>query len=55
MDDDGIADVLKLLTNLTKDENVFVVSHKMKGNNWQDSFGRVLSFKKSRNFTKLVA
>ncbi|HYT44700.1 MAG TPA: AAA family ATPase [Methylomirabilota bacterium] len=53
LDDEGTEEILKLLTNLTKDENVFVISPKPK-NLPQEFFGRILSFKKSRNFARLV-
>ena len=51
LDEDGLDDVLKLLTNLTVGENVYVISHK--GDRLVDRFDRTLVFEKTANFSKV--
>ena len=53
LDNDGLDDVLKLLQNITSDENIFIISHKT--DQLADKFSRVLHFEKYRNFSRMAA
>jgi len=53
LDSGGTEELMKILTDLTKDTNTFIISHK--GDQLFDRFERVLKFEKVRNFSKLAA
>lgn len=52
LDVTGVEDMLKLLNNLTDDENVFIISHRE--DQISDKFNRVIRFAKSGNFSEIV-
>lgn len=52
MDSDGLEDMLKLINNLTSNENVFIISHKE--DQLGDKFTRVIKFHKVSNFSKMI-
>jgi DNA repair exonuclease SbcCD ATPase subunit len=52
LDVEGTETFMKILRPITTDRNVFVISHKW---NFQDKFDKVLEFKKTKNFSRLVA
>lgn len=49
LDSNGTEEFLKLLNNLTKDTNTFIISHKT--DQLYDKFERVIKFKKHKNFS----
>ena len=49
LDSNGTDEFLKLLNNLTKDTNTFIISHKT--DQLYDKFERVIKFKKIKNFS----
>jgi energy-coupling factor transporter ATP-binding protein EcfA2 len=49
LDSNGTDEFLKLLNNLTKDTNTFIISHKT--DQLYDKFERVIKFKKVKNFS----
>jgi DNA repair exonuclease SbcCD ATPase subunit len=53
LDTEGLDDTLKLISNLTSGENVFVISHKI--DQLSDKFSRVIHFEKVRNFSRMAA
>ncbi len=53
LDQEGLDDAMKLISNLTNGENIFVISHKI--DQLGDRFSRVIRFQKERNFSKMVA
>lgn len=53
LDNDGLDDVLKLLQNITSDENIFIISHKT--DQMADKFSRIIHFEKYRNFSRMAA
>jgi DNA repair exonuclease SbcCD ATPase subunit len=52
LDADGIEEFLKILTNLTGDTNVFIISHKQ--DQMGDKFDQTLAFQKVKNFSQMV-
>jgi len=53
LDSSGCEEFLKLLEELGKDTNVFVVSHR--GDILQDKFRSIIRFEKHKNFSRMVA
>lgn len=53
LDNSGTEEFLKILNSLTKDTNVFVISHK--GDSLYDKFHKVIKFEKHKNFSKIAA
>jgi len=53
LDSNGCDEFLKLLDELGKDTNVFVISHK--GDVLQDKFRSVIKFEKHKNFSRMAA
>lgn len=53
LDNNGCDEFLKLLNELGKDTNVFVISHK--GDVLQDKFRSVIRFEKHKNFSRIAA
>jgi DNA repair exonuclease SbcCD ATPase subunit len=53
LDMDGLDNILRLLSNLTSNENVFIISHKT--DQLADKFSRVLYFEKTKNFSRIAA
>ena len=53
LDSNGCDEFLKLLNDLGKDTNVFVISHK--GDILQDKFRSVIRFEKVKNFSRIAA
>ena len=53
LDTNGCDEFLKLLNELGKDTNVFVISHK--GDVLQDKFRSVIRFEKHKNFSRIAA
>ena len=53
LDSNGCDEFLKLLDDLGKDTNVFVISHK--GDILQDKFRSVVKFEKVKNFSRIAA
>jgi DNA repair exonuclease SbcCD ATPase subunit/intein/homing endonuclease len=51
MDADGIDSYLNILKRLTKDENVFIISHNEKN---KDRIENIIEFKKEKGFSKIV-
>lgn len=52
LDVNGVDELTKLLTNVTKDTNTFIISHKTDA--MIDKFDKVYRFQKIKNFSKLV-
>lgn len=52
LDPEGLEEVMKLLNNLTSNENVFIISHKE--DQLLDKFDRVIKFEKIRNFSRII-
>lgn len=52
LDGAGVEEMLKLLNNLTDEENVFIISHRE--DQISDKFNRVIRFAKSGNFSEIV-
>jgi energy-coupling factor transporter ATP-binding protein EcfA2 len=53
LDVDGVENLLKILSTLTDDTNVFVISHK--GDILDGKFRSKIEFVKDKNFSKMVA
>ena len=53
LDHEGVDNLLKILTTLGDDTNIFVISHK--GEVLDGKFNTKLEFKKDKNFSKMVA
>ena len=53
LDSNGCDEFLKLLNELGKETNVFVISHK--GDVLQDKFRSVIKFEKHKNFSRIAA
>jgi energy-coupling factor transporter ATP-binding protein EcfA2 len=51
LDAPGTEEFLKILNNLTKDTNTFVISHK--GDQLVDKFANVIKFEKHNNFSRI--
>lgn len=52
LDHTGTDDLLKLINNLTSNENIIMISHKE--DQISEKFSRVLKFEKNKNFSQLV-
>jgi DNA repair exonuclease SbcCD ATPase subunit len=52
MDHDGTDEFVKIMSNLDKDTNVFVISHKTDA--MIDKFKKVITFEKVRGFTRMI-
>lgn len=53
LDSTGTEDFIKILNGLTKDNNTFIISHKVDA--LVDKFDHVIRFNKSRNFSSIAA
>jgi energy-coupling factor transporter ATP-binding protein EcfA2 len=53
LDSNGTEEFMKILIQLTKDTNTFIISHKT--DQLYDKFERVIKFEKHKNFSKVVA
>jgi len=51
LDSDGTEDFLKILNSLSRDINVFIISHK--GDVLNDKFTNVIKFEKQKNFSRI--
>lgn len=51
LDAEGMEEFLKVLNTVSPDTNIFIISHKF---NLHDKFDRVLEFKKTKNFSRIV-
>jgi DNA repair exonuclease SbcCD ATPase subunit len=51
LDNNGASELLEILTNLTADSNVFIISHKSDG--LYDKFHSVIKFEKHGNFSRI--
>jgi len=52
LDNEGTEDLLKILTSLGKDTNIFVISHK--GEILMDKFRSIIKFDKVKNFSRIL-
>lgn len=52
LDDAGTEEFLRIIKDLTKDSNVFIISHK--GDQLHDKFDRVLRFEKVKGFSRMI-
>lgn len=52
LDSSGTEEFMKILTNLTKDTNTFIISHKT--DQLWDKFERVIKFEKHKNFSRIA-
>ena len=52
LDNEGTDEFLKILNQLTKDNNTFIISHK--GDQLFDKFPNVIKFEKIKNFSRVV-
>ena len=52
LDNEGTDEFLKILNQLTKDNNTFIISHK--GDQLADKFPNVIKFEKIKNFSRVV-
>ena len=53
LDADGIEEFLKIISNLTTDTNVFIISHRSQI--MADKFDHIIRFEKNRNFSRIAA
>ena len=53
LDSDGSDEFMKLMNELGKESNVFVISHK--GDILQDKFKSVIKFEKAGNYSRMAA
>lgn len=53
LDNTGTEEFLKIISQLSTDTNVFVISHK--GDQLFDKFSNIIRFEKTKNFSKMVA
>jgi energy-coupling factor transporter ATP-binding protein EcfA2 len=53
LDSNGTDEFMKILTQLTKDTNTFIISHKTY--QLYDKFEKIIKFEKNKNFSKVVA
>lgn len=53
LDTNGTDEFLKIITELTIDSNIFIISHK--GDQVHDKFDRVIQFEKVKNFSRIAA
>lgn len=52
LDSNGTEEFLKIINNLTKDTNTFIISHK--SDQMYDKFEKVIRFEKHKNFSRIV-
>ena len=52
LDNNGIEEFIKIITDLSMENNVFIISHR--GDNLQDKFSNVIRFEKQKNFSVKV-
>lgn len=52
LDSNGTEEFLKIINNLTKDTNTFIISHKT--DQLYDKFEKVIKFEKHKNFSRIV-
>ena len=53
LDNTGTDELLRIINDLTKDTNTFIISHK--GDQLFDKFSNVIKFEKSKNFSRIAA
>ncbi len=53
LDNTGTDELLRIINDLTKDTNTFIISHK--GDQLFDKFANVIKFEKSKNFSRIAA
>jgi ABC-type Mn2+/Zn2+ transport system ATPase subunit len=53
LDVNGTNEFLKILNNLTKDTNTFIISHKT--DQLFDKFNQVIKFEKVKNFSRIIS
>ena len=53
LDANGTEEFLKILNNLTKDTNTFIISHK--SDQLFDKFNKVIRFEKHKNFSRIIS
>lgn len=53
LDFNGTEEFLKIITNLTQDTNVFIISHKT--DTISDKFEKIIKFEKHKNFSRIAA
>jgi energy-coupling factor transporter ATP-binding protein EcfA2 len=53
LDNNGSDEFMKLITNMIKDTNTFIISHK--SDSMIDKFDHAIKFVKVKNFSKMVA
>ncbi len=53
LDTTGTDELLRIINDLTKDTNTFIISHK--GDQLFDKFANVIKFEKSKNFSRIAA
>ncbi len=53
LDQNGADELLKLISNLTGDTNLYIISHKR--DIYSDKFNQILAFEKQGNFTRIAA
>lgn len=52
LDTHGTENLWKLIMSLTKDENLFLITHK--ANVFEDKMSRILNFEKTQNYSKII-
>jgi DNA repair exonuclease SbcCD ATPase subunit len=52
LDNNGIEEFIKIITDLSMENNVFIISHR--GDNLQDKFSNIIKFEKQKNFSVRV-
>ena len=52
LDNNGIEEFIKIITDLSMENNVFIISHR--GDNLQDKFSNIIKFEKSKNFSVIT-
>jgi DNA repair exonuclease SbcCD ATPase subunit len=53
LDGSGTEEFLKIIQNLTKDTNIFIISHK--GDQLYDKFQHIIKFEKHKNFSRIAS
>ena len=53
LDANGTEEFMKIISNLTSNSNVFVISHK--GDQLSDKFSDIIKFQKHKNFSAIVS
>jgi len=52
LDNNGIEEFIKIITDLSMENNVFIISHR--GDNLQDKFNNIIKFEKKKNFSVIT-